>query len=162
MMKIKLLMTAITAIYSCSVIAQTPPTPPTPPQQGQGIQENILSLSSRPEILGLWSMEIPSQKKCTEYYNFRGGNEVVVNSAKEWSTGVYDYRPSPDNTKSTLPMLIVQVVYDNNEIDCSGNQQDQSNEINQFFVKWNSPNSIEFCTTDKGEKCLVSLNRVLP
>lgn len=151
-------MTAILVIGSSSVIAQTPKAV----QQVQRSQENIMTVNSRPEIIGLWGMEIQNQKQCTEYYNFRGSNEVVINSAKEWSTGLYDYRPSPDNTHTTLPVLIIQVVYDNNEIDCSGNKQDQSKEINQFFVKWNSPNNIEFCMTEKGEHCLVTLNRVLP
>ena len=152
---------------------QTTPVAQTQKQQAKSQQqsrapatENIMTVSSRPEILGLWGMQIPNQKQkknqCTEYYNFRGDNEVVINSAKEWSTGIYDYRPSPDNTRSVLPVLIMQVVYDNNELDCSGQQEDQSKEISQFFVKWNTPNSIEFCLTEKGEQCLVSLNRVLP
>lgn len=135
-------------------------------QSNSAVAESIMTVSSRPEILGLWGMQIPDQKQkktqCTEFYNFRGDNEVVINSAAEWSTGIYDYRPSPDNTRSVLPVLIMQVVYDNNELDCSGQQEDQSKEISQFFVKWNTPNSIEFCLTEKGEQCLVSLDRVLP
>ena len=42
---------------------------------------STIRINTRPEILGLWGMEIPENKKCTEYYNFRGSNEVVVNSA---------------------------------------------------------------------------------
>ncbi|MCP5613370.1 hypothetical protein NL294_27060, partial [Klebsiella pneumoniae] len=81
--------------------------------------ENTIRISTRPEILGLWGMQIPNNKKCVEYYNFRGGNEVVVNSGKEWSAGLYDYQASPDNTQEKLPALIMQIKYENNEVDCS-------------------------------------------
>jgi hypothetical protein len=37
---------------------------------------------TRPEIMGLWGMEIPNNKKCVEYYNFRGMNEVVLKVVK--------------------------------------------------------------------------------
>jgi len=123
---------------------------------------NSIRISTRPEILGLWGMEIPSNKKCVEYYNFRGSNEVVVNSAKEWSVGLYDYQPSPDNTLEKSPALIMQIRYENNEVDCSGRQEDQSGEVSQFFVKWANKNTINFCATEKGDQCFATLHRVLP
>lgn len=124
--------------------------------------ENMIRVISRPEIMGLWGMQLPNNNTCIEYYNFKGGNELVVNSGKEWSTGIYEYQPAPDNTMSRLPVMAMQIKYDNDEIDCSGLQQDQSGEVSQFFVKWNNPNSISFCGTATGEQCVVDLHRVLP
>lgn len=124
--------------------------------------ENTLRISTRPDILGLWGMHIPSNKKCVEYYNFRGGNEVVVNSDKEWSVGLFEYQPPIDIAQNQLPTLVMQVNYENNEKDCSGNQIDQAGELSQYFVKWSTPNQIDFCTTEKGNECFATLNRVLP
>ncbi len=123
---------------------------------------NLIRINTRPEILGLWGMEIPTNKKCVEYYNFRGSNEVVVNSGKEWSIGLFDYQPSPDNTLEKPPALIMQVKYENNETDCSGRKEDQTNEVSQYFVKWANKNTIDFCTTEKADQCFAKLRRVLP
>lgn len=124
--------------------------------------QTTIRISTRPEILGLWGMEMPNNKKCVEYYNFRGGNQVVVNSAKEWSTGIFEYQPSPDNTLSTLPILIMQVNYENNEVDCSGNKIDQAGEVSQYFVQWKTANQINFCANELGKDCFATLRRVLP
>ena len=124
--------------------------------------ENTIQISTRPEIAGLWGMVIPNNKKCVEYYNFRSGNEIVVNSGKEWSVGLYEYQPSVDAAENLLPTLVMQVNYENNELDCSGNQVDQSGEISQYFVKWETPNKINFCGSEKGDQCFATLNRVLP
>ena len=125
------------------------------------IQSNV-QIKTRPEILGLWGIEIPGNKSCVEFYNFRGNNEVVVNSAKEWSAGLFDYQPSPDNTLEKSPVLIMQIKYENNERDCSGNQVNQSGEISQYYVRWKSPNVINFCASEQEDKCFATLKRVLP
>lgn len=122
---------------------------------------NVIQVITRPEIVGLWGMEIPQNKACVEYYNFRGGNEVVVKSAQEWSYGVYDYQP-PQDVNERLPALIMQIKYENNQKDCSGNQTDQSGEVSQYFVQWKSPNTINFCMNEKGGQCFATLHRVLP
>lgn len=124
--------------------------------------ENTIRISTRPEILGLWGMDISNNKKCTEYYNFRSSNEVVVNSDKEWSIGLFEYQPPQDMTTNALPTLVMQVNYENNEKDCSGNQVDQSGELSQYFVKWATPNLINFCSTEQGGQCFATLRRVLP
>lgn len=126
------------------------------------LAENTIRISTRPEILGLWGMQIPNNKKCVEYYNFRGGNEVVVNSGKEWSAGLYDYQASPDNTQEKLPVLIMQIKYENNEVDCSGRQENQAGEVSQYFVRWQNSNTINFCASEKADQCFATLNRVLP
>ncbi len=123
---------------------------------------STIRISTRPEILGLWGMEIPENKKCIEYYNFRGSNEVVVNSAKERSVGLFDYQPSPDNTLEKPPALIMQIRYENNETDCSGRKEDQTGDVSQYYVKWINKNTMSFCASDKGDQCFATLRKVLP
>ena len=123
--------------------------------------ENSIKIKTRPEISGLWGMEIPNNHKCVEYYNFKAANQVVIQSGDEWSTGIYDYQPPQDSTVQ-LPALVLQVQYDNNQRDCSGQQEDQSGEISQYYVQWKTPTTIHFCTNDKADDCFATLHRVLP
>ena len=122
---------------------------------------NTIRVTSRPEIMGLWGMEITNNKKCVEYYNFRGMSDVVIKSGQEWSYGLYDYQPSEDHNER-LPALILQIKYDNNQMDCSGQTLDQTGEVSQYFVKWENDHTINFCANEKGEKCFATLRRVLP
>ncbi|WP_374570986.1 hypothetical protein [Acinetobacter sp.] len=129
--------------------------------QDQSSSANSFRITTRPEISGLWGMEIPNNRKCIEYYNFKNNNDVVIKSGSEWSSGIYDYQPARDLDEQ-IPALILQVKYDNNEPDCSGNQEDQTGEISQYFVKWKNPYTIDFCSNAKAEQCFATLRRVLP
>lgn len=122
---------------------------------------NTFRIVTRPEIMGLWGMEIPTNRKCIEYYNFKSDNNVIIKSGDEWSSGIYDYQ-LPQDTTAQVPALILQVKYDNNQKDCSGNQEDQSGEVSQYFVKWQNPHTINFCATEKAEQCFATLRRILP
>lgn len=122
---------------------------------------NTFRIVTRPEIMGLWGMEIPTNRKCVEYYNFKSDNNVIIKSGNEWSSGIYDYQ-LPQDTTAQVPALILQVKYDNNQKDCSGNQEDQSGEVSQYFVKWQNPHTINFCATEKAEQCFATLRRILP
>ncbi len=122
---------------------------------------NTFTVNTRPEIVGLWGMEIPKNKKCIEYYNFKSNNSVIIKSGEEWTSGLYDYQPA-QNPAEQIPALILQVRYDNNEKDCSGNQVDQSGEVSQYFVQWKNPYTINFCANEKAEQCFAVLRRVLP
>ena len=122
---------------------------------------NTFRIVTRPEIMGLWGMEIPTNRKCVEYYNFKSDNNVIIKSGDEWSSGIYDYQ-LPQDTTAQVPALILQVKYDNNQKDCSGNQEDQSGEVSQYFVKWQNPHTINFCPTEKAEQCFATLRRILP
>lgn len=122
---------------------------------------NTFRIVTRPEIMGLWGMEIPTNRKCVEYYNFKSDNNVIIKSGDEWSSGIYDYQ-LPQDTTAHVPALILQVKYDNNQKDCSGNQEDQSGEVSQYFVKWQNPHTINFCATEKAEQCFATLRRILP
>ena len=122
---------------------------------------NTYRVVTRPEIMGLWGMEIPNNRKCIEYYNFKSDNNVIIKSGDEWSSGIYDYQ-LPQDTTAQVPALILQVKYDNNQKDCSGNQEDQSGEVSQYFVNWQNPHTINFCATEKAEQCFATLKRILP
>jgi hypothetical protein len=123
--------------------------------------ENKVRITLRPEIVGLWGMEIDKRNKCTELYNFKSNNNVVINSGKEWSTGIYDYQASMDKT-AVLPVLTVQIQHDNNEIDCSGHKIDQTGEVTQYSVKWKDQTTFNLCNKDNAEQCFATLQRVLP
>ncbi|MBF4520398.1 MULTISPECIES: hypothetical protein [Acinetobacter] len=131
-------------------------------QTAQSVQNtNKFRVVTRPEIVGLWGMQIPNNRKCIEYYNFKSNNDVIIKSGQEWSAGVYDYQPSQDPA-NLLPALILQIKYDNNEVDCSGHQEDQTGDISQYFVKWKNAHTINFCSNEKAEQCFATLYRVLP
>ena len=122
---------------------------------------NPIRIVTRPEIVGLWGMQIANNKKCIEYYNFKSNNNVVIKSGQEWSSGIYDYQSSQEE-RSALPALILQVKYDNNEVDCSGYSEDQTGEISQYFVQWKNSSTINFCSNEKAEPCFATLRRILP
>jgi hypothetical protein len=150
-------------LWACSTwtMAETVVNNKTVPTPQQVAKANAIRVTTRPEIMGLWGMEIPNNKKCVEYYNFRGSSDVVIKSGQEWSYGLYDYQPSEDH-QERLPALILQIKYDNNEKDCSGQAQDQTGEVSQYFVKWSNDHTIDFCASEKGDKCFATLRRVLP
>ena len=120
-----------------------------------------ISIVTHSDLIGTWGMDIPSNKQCIEYYNFKSENDVVINSAKEWSIGQYQYQ-APSNRSDQLPAMVMQIKYDNNEKDCSGVQVDQTGELQQFFIKWVTDQQIQFCATNKGDNCFATLNKVLP
>lgn len=150
-------------LWACSTwtMAETVVNNKAAPTPQQVAKASAIRVTTRPEIMGLWGMEIPNNKKCVEYYNFRGSSDVVIKSGQEWSYGLYDYQPSEDH-QERLPALILQIKYDNNEKDCSGQAQDQTGEVSQYFVKWSNDHTIDFCASEKGDKCFATLHRVLP
>ena len=125
------------------------------------VDSNPIRIVTRPEIVGLWGMQIANNKKCIEYYNFKSNNNVVIKSGQEWSSGIYDYQSSQEE-RSALPALILQVKYDNNEVDCSGYSENQTGEISQYFVQWKNSSTINFCSNEKAEQCFATLRRILP
>ena len=132
-----------------------------PSKSKANAEAQAIEIITRPEIVGLWGMEIPNNPSCVEFYNFRSSNDVVINSGKEWSYAQYEYQPTLD-AKQTLAELAMQIRFDNNQVDCSGQQQDQTGEVAQYFIRWKDANNIQFCGTAKGDKCVANLRRVLP
>ncbi|MDY6487592.1 hypothetical protein SKM51_10385 [Acinetobacter faecalis] len=125
------------------------------------VTENTIRIQTRPEIVGLWGMHIANKNKCVEYYNFKSNSELLVKSGSEWSTGIYDYQPTPD-INSVLSALTFQIQFDNNAVDCSGIQEDQTGEISQYYVKWKNPNTLSLCNGENSDQCFATLKRVLP
>lgn len=122
---------------------------------------DAISIKNRPLIAGLWMMPI-ADRGCIEYYNFQENGEFVIKSEQEWTSGSYEYTLPPLGDPS-LPMLVMKINHDNNQVDCSGNKIDQSNEVQQQFVRWSSDQrNIEFCNNAEGQQCYVGLNRLLP
>lgn len=121
-----------------------------------------IELVGRPLIAGLWGMRIPNVA-CIEYYNFKENGQFVVKSAGEWSLGKYVYQlPEMEAMSKSLPQLTMGILYDSNAMDCSGNQVNQTGEVQQEFVKWISPSHIQFCANPDGKQCLLNLHKVLP
>lgn len=119
-----------------------------------------VSVVNRPLIAGLWGMSIPGAQ-CVEYYNFMENGEVAIKSNGEWTYGVYEYQ-LPETLDSGSPVLGMKIKYDNLQADCSGNAIDQTGEVQQHYVKWNNKSDIQFCGTEDGKECYVSLKKVLP
>ena len=127
----------------------------------QAENSNTIQIVTRPEIVGLWGMQVANNNKCIEYYNFKSNNNVIIKSGEEWSSGIYDFQPAQEE-RSLLSALVMQVKYDNNQKDCSGLQEDQTGEVSQYFVQWKNPSTINFCSNEKAEQCFATLRRVLP
>lgn len=116
---------------------------------------------TRPLIAGLWAMPIGANR-CTEYYNFKENGEFVIRSAGERVTGKYDYE-LPELGEEKLPLLTIRIKYDNLAPDCAGSAIDQTDDVQQQFIKWSSPPyQIQFCSTVDGSRCEVTLAKVLP
>ena len=121
-----------------------------------------IELVNRPLIAGLWGMTIP-KVACVEYYNFKEDGQFLVKSAAERSLGKYIYQlPDMEAMAQSLPQLTMGILYDSNDIDCSGNQVNQTGEVQQEFVKWISPSHIQFCAAADGKQCPLNLHKVLP
>lgn len=118
-----------------------------------------IQLTVNPPVLGLWKLtESPAQ--CTEYYNFQMDDKIIINSGKEWVVGKYSYQ-FPEYHNHTTPILMWELDYDNNEVDCHGQKIDQSGDANIFSIHWKNHNQMELCDTQSKE-CFFTLSRVLP
>lgn len=103
---------------------------------------------------------IPSAKKssqCRELYNFAADNEMWSVSGKEWTYGRYLIT----HREEGLPIIAIKTVYDNNEIDCSGNQIDQSNEALIAFLNHDG-DQMQWCADPDGTECFMNFTRILP
>lgn len=157
----KIVLLLLINLYCSTVYAENIKSTKISPNTVASVSKNTISIQTRPEIFGLWGMQIDKKNKCVEYYNFKSNSEVVIKSGNEWSTGIYDYQQKLD-TNSVLSALTLQVQYDNNQVDCSGVQHDQTGEITQYYVKWKDPRTLSLCNSENSEQCFATLNRILP
>ncbi len=95
--------------------------------------------------------------QCREIYNFGADNEMWAVSGKEWTYGRY----LVTHREEGLPIIAIRTVYDNNEVDCSGNQVDQTDEALIAFLNHDG-NQMQWCADPDGKECFMSFNRVLP
>jgi len=122
---------------------------------------STIQVVTRPLIAGLWAMPI-SGTTCTEYYNFKENGEFFIRSAGERVTGKYEYE-LPELGEDKLPLLTIRIKYDNLAADCAGSAVDQTNDVQQQFIKWSTPPyQIQFCSAVDGSRCEVTLAKVLP
>ena len=78
-------------------------------------------------------------------------------SGKEWTYGRY----LVTHREEGLPIIAIKTVYDNNEVDCSGNQVDQTDEALIAFLNHDG-NQMQWCADPDGTECFMNFNRVLP
>lgn len=119
---------------------------------GTSVSERRRYSTSEPTALPM-----NAQNQCKELYNFAADNEMWSVSGKEWTYGRY-LVTHPDEG---LPIIAIQTVHDNNEMDCSGNQIDQSGEAVIAYLKHDN-NQMQWCADADGVDCFMHFERVLP
>ncbi|MDE4453811.1 MULTISPECIES: hypothetical protein [unclassified Psychrobacter] len=95
--------------------------------------------------------------QCRELYNFAADNEMWSVSGKERTYGRY----LVTHREEGLPIIAIKTVYDNNEVDCSGNQVDQTDEALIAFLNHDG-NQMQWCADPDGTKCFMNFKRILP
>ncbi|WP_114701047.1 hypothetical protein [Psychrobacter proteolyticus] len=100
---------------------------------------------------------VGQSNQCRELYNFSADNEMWSVSGKEWTYGRY----LVTHREEGLPVIAIKTVYDNNEVDCSGNQIDQTDEALIAFINHDG-NQMQWCADPDGNECFMNFNRVLP
>lgn len=95
--------------------------------------------------------------QCRELYNFGADNEMWAVSGKESTYGRY----LVTHREEGLPVIAIRTVYDNNEVDCSGNKVDQTDEALIAFLNHDG-NQMQWCADPDGKECFMNFNRVLP
>ncbi len=95
--------------------------------------------------------------QCRELYNFGADNEMWAVSGKEWTYGRY----LVTHREEGLPIIALKTVYDNNKVDCSGNQIDQTDEALIAFL-YHDGNQMQWCADPEGNECFMNFHRILP
>ncbi|MEG9302930.1 hypothetical protein [Psychrobacter celer] len=95
--------------------------------------------------------------QCRELYNFGADNEMWAVSGKEWTYGRY----LVTHREEGLPIIALKTLYDNNEVDCSGNQIDQTDEALIAFL-YHDGNQMQWCADPEGNECFMNFHRILP
>lgn len=98
-----------------------------------------------------------SANQCRELYYFAEDNEMWAVSGKEHTYSRYLITHRDEG----LPIIAIKTVYDNNEVDCSGNQIDQTGESLIAFLNHDG-NEMQWCADAEGTECYMSFRRILP
>ncbi|MEL0619209.1 hypothetical protein [Psychrobacter proteolyticus] len=118
-------------------------------------EERVLNIQPTTSKNSLAS--VGKSDQCRELYNFGADNEMWSVSGKEWTYGRY----LVTHREEGLPVIAIKTVYDNNEVDCSGNQIDQTDEALIAFINHDG-NQMQWCADPDGNECFMNFNRVLP
>ncbi len=95
--------------------------------------------------------------QCREVYNFGADNEMWAVSGDEWTYGRY----LVTHREEGLPIIAIKTIYDNNAVDCSGNQVDQTDSALIAFLSYDN-NEMQWCADPDGTECFMNFTRVLP
>lgn len=145
--------TSLTAAMLATIFTLGAPRPI--PQEAQIYTYELSAIS------GLWQLDL-GENTCQERYNFAADGQLNTTSGAELTMGEYAFFYAEE---SDLPVLIANTVYDNNGVDCSGNQVDQAQTSMTVFVKLDnkhSPTLMEWCSDPEGQHCGAMLRRILP
>lgn len=130
-----------------------------PAPQVQEAQIGVYEISA---VSGLWQLEArDGTLMCDEYYHLGVDGHIKTVSGDEITYGRYAYVPQDEG----LAILAIETTYDNNALDCSGKQIDQSGDTFATFVQLDSrhnPTRMQWCGDNQGEQCSVALKKVLP
>lgn len=158
------------------------------PASNEPVSQSVISTHISPAIAGQWEIELADnpdnlsstgnsimdnpdmevtlntvtnqptpQSSCRELYNFGEDNNMWAVSGAEWTYGKY----LVTHPEQGLPIIAIRTVYDNNEVDCSGNQVDQSGEALVAYLD-HKDNEMKWCTDPEGKECFMKFQRVLP
>ncbi|MAE40652.1 MAG: hypothetical protein CML07_07005 [Psychrobacter sp.] len=103
------------------------------------------------------NLSAANAKQCREIYHFGEDNEMWAVSGDEWTYGRYIVT----HMDTGLPIIALKTIYDNNEVDCSGNQVDQSNEAFIAFLNHDG-NQMQWCADPEGQECFMNFKKILP
>lgn len=118
-------------------------------------EQRALNIQLNPNKDLIASTKVSNQ--CRELYNFAADNEVWTVSGKELTYGRYLIT----HREEGLPIIAIKTIYDNNEVDCSGNKIDQTDEALIAFVNHDG-NQMQWCADPDGNECFMNFNRILP
>ena len=139
--------------------------PSNEPKVTLGARDGVLDQSERrivniaPNSVNKPANELSATKtdQCRELYYFGADNEMWAVSGKERTYGRYLIT----HREKGLPIIAMQTIYDNNEVDCSGNQVDQTGEALVAFLKYDN-NQMQWCADAEGSECFMDFYKVLP
>ena len=103
------------------------------------------------------NVTVKTKPNCRELYNFGEDNNVWAVSGAEWTYGKY----LVTHPEQGLPIIAIKTLYDNNEVDCSGNQVDQSGEALVAYLNYDDKH-MQWCSDPEGEECFMKFHRILP
>ena len=144
--------------------------PVVPEQQAQLAEEELQSIdgiedlsidqqNSLSEVTTITSAATKPQADCKETYTFSHDNIMWSVSGAEWTYGRYVLSHQDEG----LPLIAINTLHDNNEVDCSGNQVDQTGEMMLAYVDYQSDVPyMHWCADKEGEECFMTFKKQLP